>query len=109
MSEKKRRSWTASEKLRIVLAGVDGSVEISELARRDPRVDDRRVIRPMPLQRKGRSRRADQCVAFGVRPREELYLAVSLTGRFFVPTCHTNALILNTVTFMKPGMLEGVH
>jgi len=36
MSEKrKRRSWTASEKLRIVLAGLDGSAEISELCRRE--------------------------------------------------------------------------
>jgi transposase len=36
MSEKrKRRSWTAGEKLRIVLAGLDGSVEISELCRRE--------------------------------------------------------------------------
>src|SRR5919108_1554392 len=36
MSEKKkRRRWTASEKLRVVLAGLDGSVEISELCRRE--------------------------------------------------------------------------
>ena len=36
MSEqRKRRSWTASEKLRIVLAGLNGSVEISELCRRE--------------------------------------------------------------------------
>lgn len=36
MSEKqKRRRWTASEKLRVVLAGLDGSVEVSELCRRD--------------------------------------------------------------------------
>jgi transposase len=36
MSEKrKRRRWTASEKLRLVLAGLDGSVEISELCRRE--------------------------------------------------------------------------
>ncbi len=36
MSEKaKRRSWTASEKLRIVVAGLDGSVETSELCRRE--------------------------------------------------------------------------
>ena len=36
MSDKrKRRRWTASEKLRIVLAGLDGSVEISELCRRE--------------------------------------------------------------------------
>ena len=31
----KRRSWTASEKLRIVLSGLDGSVEVSELCRRE--------------------------------------------------------------------------
>jgi transposase-like protein len=30
---KKRRTWSASEKLRIVLAGLDGSIEISELCR----------------------------------------------------------------------------
>ena len=36
MSEKRKRpSWTASEKLRIVLAGLDGSAEISELCRRE--------------------------------------------------------------------------
>lgn len=36
MSEKKkRRNWTASEKLRIVLAGLDGTVEVSELCRRE--------------------------------------------------------------------------
>jgi len=36
MSEKKtRRRWTAAEKLRIVLAGLDGSIEISELCRRE--------------------------------------------------------------------------
>jgi transposase len=36
MSEKKkRRRWTASEKLRVLLAGLDGSVEISELCRRE--------------------------------------------------------------------------
>lgn len=36
MSEKqKRRRWTASEKLRVVLSGLDGSVEISELCRRE--------------------------------------------------------------------------
>lgn len=36
MSDKrKRRRWTASEKLRIVLAGLDGSVEVSELCRRE--------------------------------------------------------------------------
>ena len=32
---KKRRIWTASEKLRIVLLGLDGSVDISELCRRE--------------------------------------------------------------------------
>jgi transposase len=36
MSEKKkRRRWAASDKLRVVLAGLDGSVEISELCRRE--------------------------------------------------------------------------
>lgn len=36
MSDRKnRRSWPASEKLRIVLAGMDGSIEISELCRRE--------------------------------------------------------------------------
>ena len=36
MSEKKkRRRWTPSEKLRVVLAGLDGSVEVSELCRRE--------------------------------------------------------------------------
>ena len=35
MSQKKRRRWTAGEKLRVVLAGLDGSVEISELCRRE--------------------------------------------------------------------------
>jgi transposase len=36
MSErKKRRRWTAADKLRVVLAGLDGSVEISELCRRE--------------------------------------------------------------------------
>ena len=35
MSDRKnRRRWKPSEKLRIVLAGLDGSVEISELCRR---------------------------------------------------------------------------
>jgi len=34
-ARKKRRSWTASEKLRIVLSGLDGSVEVSELCRRE--------------------------------------------------------------------------
>ena len=32
---KKRRTWTASERLRIVLSGLDGSVEVSELCRRE--------------------------------------------------------------------------
>ena len=36
MSEKKkRRRWTAAEKLRVVVAGLDGAVEISELCRRE--------------------------------------------------------------------------
>jgi len=36
MSEKrKRRKWTASEKLRIVLAGMESGVEVSELCRRE--------------------------------------------------------------------------
>lgn len=37
MSERKRnrRSWTAEEKLRIVLAGLDPGIEISELCRRE--------------------------------------------------------------------------
>lgn len=36
MSEKKkRRRWTAGEKLRVVMTGLDGSVEISELCRRE--------------------------------------------------------------------------
>jgi transposase len=35
MSERKRRRRTADEKLRIVLAGLDGSIEISELCRRE--------------------------------------------------------------------------
>ncbi|NJO83710.1 MAG: transposase [Blastochloris sp.] len=33
--KKKRRVWTSSEKLRIVLAGLEGSAEISELCRRE--------------------------------------------------------------------------
>jgi transposase len=33
--KKKRRRWTASEKLRVVLSGLEGSVEISELCRRE--------------------------------------------------------------------------
>ena len=32
---RKRRTWTSSEKLRIVLLGLDGSVDISELCRRE--------------------------------------------------------------------------
>jgi transposase-like protein len=32
---KKRRRWTASETLRVVVTGLDGSVEISELCRRE--------------------------------------------------------------------------
>ncbi len=36
MSEKrKRKSWTASEKMRIVLAGLEPGVEVSELCRRE--------------------------------------------------------------------------
>ena len=35
MSGRKRRRRTAEEKLRIVLAGLDGSIEISELCRRE--------------------------------------------------------------------------
>jgi transposase len=36
MSEKKkRRRWAARDKLRVVLAGLDGSVEISALCRRE--------------------------------------------------------------------------
>ncbi len=31
----KRRKWSAEEKLRIVLAGLDGTIEISELCRRE--------------------------------------------------------------------------
>lgn len=31
----KRRRWTAEEKLRIVLAGVSGDIEVSELCRRE--------------------------------------------------------------------------
>jgi transposase len=33
--KQKRRRWTAAEKLRVVLAGLDGSVEVSELCRRE--------------------------------------------------------------------------
>lgn len=32
---KQRRRWTSEEKLRIVLSGLDGSIEISELCRRE--------------------------------------------------------------------------
>jgi transposase len=35
MSERKRRRRTAEEKLRIVLAGLDGSIQLSELCRRE--------------------------------------------------------------------------
>jgi transposase len=35
MSAKKRKHWTGSEKLRIVLAGVGGVMEVSELCRRE--------------------------------------------------------------------------
>ena len=36
MSEKKkRRRWTSTEKLRVVLTGLEGSAEISELCRRE--------------------------------------------------------------------------
>jgi transposase len=35
MSMKKRRRRTAQEKLRIVLAGLDGSIQLSELCRRE--------------------------------------------------------------------------
>ncbi len=31
----KRRKWSGAEKLRIVLAGLDGTIEISELCRRE--------------------------------------------------------------------------
>lgn len=31
----KRRRWTAGEKLRIVLAGSNGTIEVSELCRRE--------------------------------------------------------------------------
>lgn len=31
----KRRTWSAQEKLRIVLSGLDGSIDISELCRRE--------------------------------------------------------------------------
>ena len=35
MSKRKRRRWTAEEKLRIVLAGLEPGVEVSELCRRE--------------------------------------------------------------------------
>ena len=35
MSTKKRKTWSVQEKLRIVLAGLDGAIEISELCRRE--------------------------------------------------------------------------
>ena len=35
MSKKSRRKWTNQEKLRIVLAGLEGGTEISELCRRE--------------------------------------------------------------------------
>ncbi len=35
MSEKKRRKWTAAEKLRIVLTSMQPGVEVSELCRRE--------------------------------------------------------------------------
>jgi transposase len=35
MAEKKRRSWTAAEKLRIVLTSMQPNVEVSELCRRE--------------------------------------------------------------------------
>jgi transposase len=35
MGAKQRRRWTSQEKLRIVLVGLDGSIEISELCRRE--------------------------------------------------------------------------
>ena len=34
-SSKKRRTWSASEKMRIVLAGMEPGVEVSELCRRE--------------------------------------------------------------------------
>ena len=33
--KKKRKTWSVQEKLRIVLAGVQGDIEISELCRRE--------------------------------------------------------------------------
>ena len=35
MSGKKRKRWGAEEKLRIVLAGLQGDIEVSELCRRE--------------------------------------------------------------------------
>jgi transposase-like protein len=35
MSKKKRKRWKAEEKLRIVLAGIEGGIEVSELCRRE--------------------------------------------------------------------------
>ena len=35
MSGRKRRDWTAQEKLRIVLAGMEPGVEVAELCRRE--------------------------------------------------------------------------
>lgn len=35
MSQDKRRKWTASEKLRIVLAGMQGSVDVADMCRRE--------------------------------------------------------------------------
>ncbi len=34
-SKRKRRSWSSKEKLRIVLAGMESGVEVSELCRRE--------------------------------------------------------------------------
>jgi len=45
VENRKRRRWTAGAKLRIVMAGLDGSVEISELCRREGV-----AIRPGPLR-----------------------------------------------------------
>lgn len=35
MGSKSRRKWSSKEKLRIVMAGLDGGTEISELCRRE--------------------------------------------------------------------------
>ena len=35
MTRKKRKRWRAEEKLRIVLAGIQGEIEVSELCRRE--------------------------------------------------------------------------